>query len=66
MNTSIARLSYLNAHKKLAAKNKTNTKDTKELKNSLLSRSNSDKIKSKDNDIAVILLERALKGFENA
>ena len=66
MNTSIARLSYLNAHKKLTAKNKTNTKDTKELKNSLLSRSNSDKIKSKDNDIAVILLERALKGFENA
>jgi len=48
--------------KKIA--NKTNSVPEKKVLKGLLNRSNSDKIESKeDNDIAVKLVERVLKGF---
>jgi len=67
MNTGIARLSYINAHKKLAAKNKLKQKPSKDVKNSLLTKPDSGKINGyEDDDAAVFLLERVLKGFNNA
>ena len=67
MNTSIARLSYINTHKKLSAKNKLNQEPSKNVKNSLLSKPDSGKINGYENDdAAVFLLERVLKGFNNA
>jgi len=67
MNTSIARLSYINAHKKLAAKNKLKQEPSKDVKNSLLSKPDYGKInRHEDDDAAVFLLERVLKGFNNA
>ena len=67
MDTSIARVSYINTHKKLAAKNKLNQKPSKDVKNSLLSKPDSGKINGyEDDDVAIFLLERVLKGFNNA
>lgn len=63
MNTNIARLAYMNAHKKLAAKNKSQKEP---LKTSLLTKPDYDKINSsKDDDVSVLLLEKVLKGFNN-
>lgn len=62
MNPDMAKISYLNTMKKIA--NKTNSVPEKKVLKGLLNRSNSDKIESKeDNDIAVQLVERVLKGF---
>ena len=67
MNTGIARLSYINAHKKLATKNKLKQEPSKDVKNSLLTKPDSGKINGyEDDDAAVFLLERVLKGFNNA
>tara|TARA_R110000824_G_scaffold81992_1_gene205792 strand:+ start:781 stop:984 length:204 start_codon:yes stop_codon:yes gene_type:complete len=67
MDTGIARLSYINAHKKLAAKNKLKQEPSKDVKNSLLTKPDSGKINGyEDDDAAVFLLERVLKGFNNA
>lgn len=67
MDTGIARLSYINAHKKLAAKNKLKKEPSKDIKNSLLTKPDSGKINGyEDDDAAVFLLERVLKGFNNA
>ena len=53
MDTGIARLSYINAHKKLSAKNKLKQEPSKDVKNSLLTKPNSDKINGYEDDLIV-------------
>jgi len=64
MNPDMARLSYLNVMKKIA--NKVNTPPEKKVTKGLLNKTNSAIMPStEDNDVAVQLVERVLKGFNN-
>ena len=64
MNPDMARLSYLNVMKKIA--NKVNASPEKKVTKGLLNKKNSDIMPStEDNDVAVQLVERVLKGFNN-